>query len=90
MTKIDKEKLNTLQYNSLISAIPREWKIILRNLDGNIVVKEQDIGLEPMVYIRNDLKKLNNIATKDNYTALVYKKVQSPMSIETWCHFSLL
>ena len=76
--------LSILQYNSLISSIPKAWKDILRKRAQEIDIEQEDMGWEPNVTINGINKGIAKIKSKDLYHLLISRVCKMPTSIDTW------
>jgi hypothetical protein len=78
-------KFNTtfkfLEYESLVHAIPRKWKDVIRNDQGN---KNMIISRENKININNSKKSLIEITTKEVYWELLTEVAERPTSENKW------
>jgi hypothetical protein len=71
----------TMLYNGLMSAIPQNWKNIIK-IDPN--VKQYVIFKDYYVKIKDKRKKVEEISTKELYWHLIEKCAQRPTSETKW------
>jgi hypothetical protein len=71
-----------LQYNSIASAIPTEWKIMLKN--SPICNLNIPVGGDIIVNMQGNRKKFDEVSTKDVYLHLVSILCQRPTSENKW------
>ena len=74
--------INMLAYNSIISAIPKEWKKKILNVQ-NIEIEIINDSI-PSFFIRNTHKPIITLKNKDFYTTLIMEKTMPPSSINKW------
>jgi hypothetical protein len=74
-------RIKQMQYNSLISAIPKDWIRMIKN-DNNI--NNYVVFKECKVNINEFRKNLEEIATRDIYYEILLNKVERPTSENTW------
>jgi hypothetical protein len=73
--------IKQMQYNSLISAIPKDWKKMITN-DNNI--NNYVVFKECKVNIKDCRKKVEETTTRDIYHEILLNKVERPTSENTW------
>ena len=79
-----KKQLSTIQYNSLITSIPRKWKKIIKTKIGQIDRNKIIAQSIPMIQFKNTKKSIEKITSKEIYQIIISKKIEEPTSIETW------
>jgi len=81
-----KFKINIPQwrYNSIISAIPQNWKSILKKEAYKNTDSQEIESNEPYIRIGRTLKTLSKITSKEIYNTKLEKKTKLPTAIETW------
>ena len=74
-----------MQYNSIKSAIPSEWKQKLKT-DCSIQKITEIIHKEtiPEVKINGKFVKITELTTKKIYQTLINRKIQEGVNIEKW------
>jgi len=72
-------RINVMEYNSLISAIPRTWKQMITN---NKIVITNEIELK--VKIKKVEKCINTITCKEIYWELISKLTDRPTAFAKW------
>ena len=77
--------ITTMQYNSIKSAIPSEWKQKLK-INCNIQKITETLQKEttPEVKINGKLVKITELTTKKIYQTLIKRKIQEGVNIEKW------
>ena len=67
-----------LEYNSLISAIPKKWKKILNENHADLQLVTKILECELQIY--NIKKPIDKIETKDVYRLILSRKSKRPTS----------
>ena len=75
--------LTQMKYNSLISAIPKTWKHIIKD-KFSITDNTVRISHEPYLKINTIQKPLSKITNKQIYLTLISKHIKPPTAIDTW------
>ena len=83
-----KDKLNIniscMEYNTMISAIPNNWKVLLKNQVRLSRKDETCTDNEPSIKIRQSLKSVSKTLSKEMYKSLIIKIIEPPSALETW------
>jgi hypothetical protein len=76
-------EISAMEYNGLISAIPRYWKIIVKGMK----IPEQAVSNQeqPFISCNNRLLALGVTTNRDVYWKLVTKKRTQPVCAVSWC-----
>ena len=71
-----------MELNQIVSAIPKEWKTLLRSQ----IVNDKPFSLQEDLSIKigNSYKKITKVLCKEFYWQLVNKVCQRPTAIEKW------
>jgi hypothetical protein len=80
--------IQTLEYNSLKSAIPSKWKKILK--DKKLEIKDIVVENECQLNLNKMTKQIMDITTKEAYKMLLASKSQRPTSEKKWRETELL
>jgi hypothetical protein len=75
-------KLRPLQYESAISAIPKQWKKLVK--EGGLRNNDYLVFAECKVKINDMTRQLNDIKTKDIYWHLLADIMERPTSEDKW------
>ncbi len=74
--------VNFLEYLSLISAIPKQWRNLIRNVPNTNFTCDFEKG--PVILVRNVSKHLTKLQCKDFYLLFIDKIFVKPTSKDTW------
>lgn len=77
-------KIKVMMYNSVISAIPKDWKSLLLSKVPYLNLKKMRLNDEPQVKIKHCFKTLATISNKQIYNELIVRKCKPPTSLQTW------
>ena len=78
-------QLSTLKYNSLVTAIPANWKKELKkNCNLEKIEKAKQNNTEPEIKSNGKMIKLTKLTTKNIYETLISKKIEEGTAIEKW------
>ena len=75
--------LTVMQYNSIKSAIPKEWKRLLKSVNNRLQI-EDDENKNIRITINKIPKGVFDISNKDIYWELIGRVVQKPTAITKW------
>jgi hypothetical protein len=75
--------INDFQYMQLKHAIPKEWKIHLREKEH--ITKDQDYNDYPVVALNNKKMDLRTITCKEVYKHLINLVSKTPTAVQKWC-----
>ena len=77
--------INSMRWNSIVSAIPKEWKNKLVKL---VNIQSKDLLDAEGIYIRinNKFKSIKHVSSKEIYLSLINRKSIPPTSIEKWIY----
>ena len=83
-----KEKTNSnltqMKYNSLFSAIPANWKKIIKQTTEENILKNNRLTNEPHLKINNIIKPISKCNSKHIYLMLLKGHTKSPTATDTW------
>ena len=75
-------QVNRLYYMGLIDAIPKEWKILLKNCYvPSVLINNQE---DPHIEINKQQTNITQVKTKDLYIKIQSSKEQDPSCIKAW------
>ena len=72
-------KMSQLEYRGLIHAIPKNWQEKLKTKPGRLDSNPTDLSLK----VKNRVRPLNKLSSKDIYWELINRKSKCPTSLET-------
>ncbi len=80
--------INVMMYNSLVSAIPRHWKMSIRALPKPIVhfniSGEEDPPGVPNLKITGKLVPITTLRTRDFFRVLISREFMVPTAVARW------
>jgi hypothetical protein len=77
-------QISPMDYNSLITAIPLQWKRVLKKMRiPSQAISNQE---QPYILCSSRLMALGIVTNKDVYWELVRKKQTKPICIHNWCN----
>ena len=83
--KFQSVNIDTMKYNSLVSAIPQRWKSVLKSLPKPSVYENVEDQCVPKVYHKNQFTPITCLRNKDFYRILVDTYFKPPTAISKWC-----
>ena len=84
LNRLINENIDEMNYNSIKTAIPLEWKqIVSKNapIDNNTDRPPQH---KPSIIIKGNYKIWSKVTSKDIYRLIIKEKIAEATSIETW------
>jgi hypothetical protein len=76
--------IRIMEYNGLISAIPRSWKETVKSMKiPQIAISNQE---RPFITCNNRLLVIGIVTNKDVYWELVTRKLTKPICAAAWCN----
>ena len=84
MSQLLGQDLNYLKYVSLKSAIPKQWKKLLKMEIKSINKEEIAISDEPYIKINNNMKPITKTTNKELYLKQISKYTKEATALETW------
>ena len=77
--------INNLTYNTIISAIPKEWKVKLKTENYNFQNYDNNMNIDiPHMYIKSKQKNILELESKDINNELIARKIKPLTVIDTW------
>ena len=77
-------EVKIMEYNSLISAIPRSWKASVKSMNiPKMAISNQE---QPFITCNNRLLALSIVTNRDVYWELVTRKHIIPICARAWCN----
>ncbi len=77
-------EIETMKYNSVATAIPRQWKQLILESDKPIETEFHDND-SPYINARSKQIQFRQLKTRDFYWLLIEKAFQPPTAIDKWC-----
>ena len=76
--------ITQMEYNSLITSIPKKWRTVLKEKVPTINIQELKTPIDPQIVINRKFKSILTIKNNEIYRALINNYTQSPTSITKW------
>jgi exonuclease III len=74
--------IDLMMYNSIISAVPKEWKKVIRDSNLNTFIPSPEDRI--LVKLGNIYKDIFSISCKEFYNEFVYCKIDRASALYTW------